>query len=82
MADKAGESNGVPEVGSHVRVTVRGSDTSESVTCAGVVVEDYANLMIDSVAAGRDWAQVHRWGVALDDGRLVFVNDEDLVTGE
>ncbi len=27
---------------------------------------------------GRNWAPIRRWAVALDDGRLVFVDDDDL----
>ncbi|MFF2028434.1 hypothetical protein ACFVW2_42530, partial [Streptomyces sp. NPDC058171] len=27
---------------------------------------------------GHEWAPVHRWAVALDDGRLVFADTEDL----
>ncbi|WP_185993496.1 hypothetical protein [Rhodococcus sp. KBS0724] len=44
----------------------------------GVVIQDYADMVIDSESVGRDWAPVHRWASALDDGRLVFADDEDL----
>ncbi|WP_249353635.1 hypothetical protein [Rhodococcus sp. USK13] len=27
---------------------------------------------------GHEWAPVHRWAVALDDGRLVFVDTKDV----
>ncbi|MFE5790893.1 hypothetical protein [Rhodococcus erythropolis] len=37
-----------------------------------VVIEDYADMVIDPGSVGRDWASVHRWAVALDDGRLIF----------
>nr|WP_213571225.1 hypothetical protein [Rhodococcus sp. USK13] len=42
----------------------------------GEVVEDYAALA-DS-QRGHEWAPVHRWAVALDDGRLAFADTEDL----
>jgi hypothetical protein len=35
------------------------------------VVEDYADIVIDSSDLGRDWAPVLRWAIALDDSRLV-----------
>jgi hypothetical protein len=44
----------------------------------GVVIEDYEDMVIDRGSVGRDWAPVHWWAIALDDGRLVFANDEDL----
>lgn len=46
---------------------------------AGVLVEDYAaSGILDSAAAGREWALARRWAVALDDGRLVFADDSDI----
>ncbi|MCJ0907323.1 hypothetical protein [Rhodococcus sp. ARC_M6] len=78
MTDKTGDTHTVPAVGSRVQVTVRDSGTGDIVTRSGVVIEDYAEMVIDSGAVGRDWAPVHRWAIALDDGRLVFVDDEDL----
>ncbi|QII07855.1 hypothetical protein BH93_22960 [Rhodococcoides fascians A25f] len=46
---------------------------------AGVLVEDYATIgILDSAAAGREWALPRRWAVALDDGRLVFAADSDI----
>jgi hypothetical protein len=44
---------------------------------SGVIVEDFAEL-IDTGERGHDWAPVHRWAVALDDGRLVFADTADL----
>ena len=35
-------------------------------------------MVIDPSSVGRDWARVHRWAIALDDGRLIFANDNDL----
>ena len=52
------------------------------VACTGVVVEDYADMVIDSESVGRDWALVHRWAIALDDGRLIFADDEDLAAAD
>lgn len=77
MADRNGEIKFVPGVGSRVNIAVQGSADSDTVS--GLVVEDYADMVIDSV--GRDWAPVHRWAVALDDGRLVFAHDDDLTPG-
>ncbi|WP_009473340.1 hypothetical protein [Rhodococcus sp. JVH1] len=39
----------------------------------GAIVEDYSELT-DTAERGHDWAPVHRWAVALDDGRLVFAD--------
>ena len=55
------------------RVLVR-RPSEESQT--GEVVEDYAALT-DS-QSGHEWAPVHRWAIALDDGRLAFADTEDL----
>lgn len=77
MTDNTG---GTISVGSRVTVTV--PDPDGSTTYAGVVIEDYADMVIDSGSVGRDWAPVHRWAIALDDGRLIFANDEDLATAD
>lgn len=76
MTDNNGDTGGVICVGSRVTVTV--PDPDRSMTYAGVVIEYYADMVIDSGSVGRDWAPVHRWAIALDDGRLIFANDEDL----
>ncbi|MFC9355413.1 hypothetical protein ACFTZB_02355 [Rhodococcus sp. NPDC057014] len=57
-----------------VRVLVRRSAGAD---LTGEVVEDYA-AVTDPGGGGHAWAPVHRWAVALDDGRLVFVDTEDL----
>lgn len=80
MTDKNGKSEDVTAVGSRVRIAVPGADVS--VTCTGVVIEDYADMVIDRGSVGRDWAPVQRWAIALDDGRLIFANDEDLTSAE
>ncbi|MDN3460920.1 MULTISPECIES: hypothetical protein [unclassified Rhodococcus (in: high G+C Gram-positive bacteria)] len=82
MTDKNGKSKDVAAVGARVRITVSDSDADGAVTCTGVVIEDYADMVIDSGSVGRDWAPVHRWAIALDDGRLIFANDEDLAPAD
>lgn len=75
------KSNSAMAVGSRVKVTVPGPG-SGAVAYTGVVIEDYANMVIDSESVGRDWAPVHRWAIALDDGRLIFADDEDLAAAD
>jgi hypothetical protein len=41
------------------------------------VVEDSA-AVTDPGGGGYEWVSVYRWAAALDDGRLVFVDTEDL----
>jgi len=79
MTDKNGKSKDVTAVGSRVRITVSGSDAGGTVACTGVVIED---MVIDRGSVGRDWAPVQRWAIALDDGRLIFANDDDLTPAE
>ncbi len=62
-------------LGSRVCIRVSDSDTGGTVPCTGVVIEDYEDLVIDP-------GSVRRWAIALDDGRLIFANDEDLATAE
>ena len=57
-----------------VRVLVRRSAEAD---LTGEVVEVYA-AVTDPGGGGHEWAPVHRWTVALDDGRLVFADTEDL----
>ncbi|WP_236581702.1 hypothetical protein, partial [Rhodococcus sp. T7] len=57
-----------------VRVLVRRNAGAD---LTGEVVEDYA-AVTDPGGGGHAWAPVHRWAVALDDGRLVFADTEDL----
>ncbi|QSE85852.1 hypothetical protein [Rhodococcus koreensis] len=65
---------GGPELTVGVRVLVRRSAGAD---LNGDVVEDYA-AVTDPGGGGHEWAPVHRWAVALDDGRLVFADTEDL----
>ncbi|AJW40265.1 hypothetical protein NY08_2237 [Rhodococcus sp. B7740] len=44
----------------------------------GTIVEDFADSLIAGDRLGRNWAQPHRWAIALDTGVLVFVDDNDL----
>ena len=82
MTDKSGKSKDVTAVGSRVRITVPGSDADGTVACTGMVIEDYQDMVIDRGSVGRDWAPVQRWAIALDDGRLIFANDDDLTPAE
>jgi hypothetical protein len=43
---------------------------------SGVVKEDFGD--VSGVADVRTWAVAHRYAVALDDGRLVFVDPDDI----
>lgn len=79
MTDKHNQTDDAVTVGSRVHVTARTSGDNATEKQPGVVIEDYADVVIDNAAVGRDWAPVHRWAIALDDGRLVFANNEDLL---
>ncbi|MFD6060185.1 hypothetical protein [Rhodococcus wratislaviensis] len=57
-----------------VRVLVRRNAEAD---VTGEVVADYAALT-DTGGGGHDWASAHRWAIALDDGRLIFADTEDL----
>lgn len=61
-------------LGVGARVLVRRPSESAQ---AGRIVEDYAALT-DTGGRGHNWAPVHRWAVALDDGRLIFSDTDDL----
>ena len=79
MNEQNGETDAGTGVGSRVTVTVTvPGPGSGGVAYTGVVIEDYADMVIDSESVGRDWAPVHRWAIALDDGRLIFADDDDL----
>jgi len=65
-------SGGQFEVGSAVRTT----DESKS---TGRIVEDFGDLAGAEVILDADaTARSRRWAVALDDGRMVFVDDQDI----
>ncbi|MCC8929140.1 hypothetical protein C5142_17655 [Rhodococcus sp. BGS-1C] len=42
---------------------------------SGVVKEDFGD---QAAVTDRTWARAHRYAVALDDGRLVFVDPDDV----
>jgi hypothetical protein len=74
MTENNGKTSGAIGVGSRVSVTAPGIETEGSAVCTGVVIEDYADMVIDSGSVGRDWAP--------DDGRLIFANDENLAAAD
>ncbi|MGW4335379.1 hypothetical protein ACWEK5_21535 [Rhodococcus koreensis] len=43
----------------------------------GEVVADYAALT-ESGGSGHEWAPAHRWAIALDDGRLIFADTDEV----
>jgi len=45
---------------------------------SGVIIEDHSDVVAGAGAFGRDWALPRRWAIALDDGPLVFRNDDEL----
>jgi hypothetical protein len=50
----------------------------DGVVVGGTIVEDFVDSLVSGDRLGRDWAQPHRWAIALDTGVLVFVDDSDL----
>jgi hypothetical protein len=74
MPDNTSEKKPAPaNVAVGVRVLVR-RQSEEAQT--GHVIEDYAALT--DAERGHEWAPAHRWAIALDDGRLVFADTDDL----
>ncbi|WP_192804767.1 hypothetical protein [Rhodococcus erythropolis] len=51
-------------------IPTSGSRAGETEPQIGVVIEDYADTVIDNSELGRDRAPVLRWAIVLDDGRL------------
>lgn len=72
MTDTRRDTNSGRAVGE--KVQVRRGDS----VVGGTIVEDFADSLIPRDRLGRDWAQPHRWAIALDTGVLVFVDDSDL----
>jgi len=66
-------------VGSRV-ITPHSRDSSrpedEWPRVAGVIVDDFSETLVAHHEYGRDWAITRRWAVALDEGSLVFRDDE------
>lgn len=45
----------------------------------GVIIADHGDVVAScGPSYGRDWALPRRWAIALDDGSLVFRNDDEL----
>ena len=70
-------------VGSRVKVRIRTPGTDENAEQdaheTGAIVEDFGVQAADTTS--REWAVARRWAVALDSGRLVFADNEDLTVG-
>jgi hypothetical protein len=65
-------SGGPLQVGSTVR-------TTDDTRCTGRIVEDFGDLAgTEVVVDANATARSRRWAVALDDGRMVFVDDQDI----
>ncbi len=71
MTDTPDDTNFDPAVGDKVSLVV----DHERVT--GRVVEDFADDVVSASELGRSWGIARRWAVALDSGRLVFVDHID-----
>ncbi|RGP48258.1 hypothetical protein AWH04_08590 [Rhodococcus erythropolis] len=79
MSDTDAQRTDPIAVGSRVTVIPTfESQSSDTEPQVGVVVEDFADTVIDNSDLGRDWAPVQRWAIALDDGRLVFAAEGGL----
>ncbi|WP_099024275.1 hypothetical protein [Mycolicibacterium palauense] len=60
------------EVGAYVR-------TTDDARSTGRIVEDFGDLAgAEVVVDTGQTAKSRRWAVALDDGRIVFLDDEDI----
>lgn len=70
----------MPAVGARVTVTHADADPGSDghATSPGVVVEDFGAEVLSGDDLGRDWGLARRWAVALDSGRLVFVDTANL----
>lgn len=67
-------SGGKFEVGTAVR-------TTDDAKMTGQIVDDYGDLAgVSVVVDAGQTATSRRWAVALDDGRIVFLNDDDIET--
>ncbi|CAN5667981.1 hypothetical protein BH09ACT7_BH09ACT7_30970 [soil metagenome] len=60
----------------HIGSNVRTTDEAQS---TGHIVEDFGDLAGAEVRISADLtAKSRRWGVALDDGRIAFLDDADI----
>ncbi|WP_199253425.1 hypothetical protein [Mycolicibacterium mengxianglii] len=65
-------SGGKFEVGTAVR-------TTDDAHITGQIVEDFGDLAgFEVVVDAQQTAKSRRWAVALDDGRMVFLNDDGI----
>ncbi|WP_068280291.1 hypothetical protein [Aldersonia kunmingensis] len=62
-------------VGDRVSTVVIGESGTDKFE--GTIVEDFGSST-DAPGLGRTWAAQRQWGVALDDGRLVFRNTDEI----
>ncbi|MFC7962836.1 hypothetical protein [Rhodococcoides kroppenstedtii] len=67
-------------MGARVTVTLTDADPGSGgpTTSPGVVVEDFGDEVLSGDELGRDWGLARRLAVALDSGRLVFVDTTNL----
>lgn len=63
------------QVGDRVSTVIIGESGTDKFE--GTIVEDFGTST-DAAGLGRTWASQKRWGVALDDGRLVFRDTADI----
>ncbi|MDI9893121.1 hypothetical protein QM797_00110 [Rhodococcus sp. IEGM 1381] len=70
-------------VGSRVKVHIHTPGTDENAGRdayeTGAIVEDFGVQAADTTS--RQWAVARRWAVALDSGRLVFADNDELTIG-
>ena len=64
-----------------VRIHTTGTDdeAAQDTYETGAIVEDFGVQTPDTTS--REWAVARRWAVALDSGRLMFADNEDLTVG-
>ncbi len=77
------QTNNELTVGARVKVRIHTTGTDDEAAQdtyeTGAIVEDFGVQTPETTS--RDWAVARRWAVALDSGRLVFADDEDLTVG-
>lgn len=76
-------SKGRPGLAVGTRVRTSNSTDSDKAKAAdsieaGVIVDDFGDVLAPHDHYGRDWALSKRWAIALDSGSLVFRDDKDL----
>jgi hypothetical protein len=65
-------SGGEFEIGSTVR-------TTDDARVTGKIVDDFGDFAgVEVVVDAHQTAKARRWAVALDDGRMVFLNDDGI----